>query len=375
MKAIVNGNIVLEDRIIENGVVLITEGRIEQVGSRDEINVPAGYEIIDAKGLFVGPGFVDIHCHAGGDYWAYQDPEKMASFHLAGGTTSINCTIFHDIGEEGAIDAMRKIRKAMEENRPGNIMGVHFEGPFLNPNYGASKHTSRPVDKREYQRHIAEAGDIIRMWTVSPELDGAREFIKDVHAIGIPLAMGHSAASPEDVFWAVENGVTICTHIMNATGAAISPTRWGGTRECGFDEAVMLCDNVYCEVINDKDGVHVRPEMVRLIIKTVGLDYVVGVTDACTGSVDESDINMVNGGLYGSKLRMFQVARNFKNNARLNMVDVFKVCSRNPARAVRRDHMVGTIEKGKDADFVIVDEDYNISKVILKGEVRIDNDN
>ena len=79
-------------------------------------------------------------------------------------------------------------------------MGVHFERSFPESQLRSQQAYQQTGGQREYQRHIAEAGDIIRMWTVSPELDGAREFIKDVHAIGIPLAMGHSAASPEDVF-------------------------------------------------------------------------------------------------------------------------------------------------------------------------------
>ena len=373
MKAIVNANVVLDDSIQEDCVILIENGVIKQLDKSWLVNLPVNCEKIDAQGLFVGPGFVDIHCHAGGDVWAYEDPEKMARFQLAGGTTSLNCTIFHDIGEEGAIDTMRKIRKTMKSNVPGNIVGVHFEGPFMNPKYGANKHSIRPVDKREYQRYLVEFADIITMWTIAPEIDGAREFITDVHAAGIPLAIGHSEASPEDVFWAVDNGVSICTHIMDATGCSISPTRWKGTRECGFDEAVMLCGNVYCEVINDSEGIHVRPEMIRLIIKTVGLDYVVAVTDACTGSLDDSDVNLINGILYGSKLRMFLAARNFKNNAFLDMVDVFKVCSRNPARAIHIDDKAGTIEPGKKADFVVVDDDYNISKVILAGEVKVEN--
>ena len=246
-------------------------------------------------------------------------------------------------------------------------MGVHFEGPFFNPKYGAQAKTIRPVNKREYQRYLEEDGDILRMWTVAPELEGAREFIQDVHAAGIPIAIGHSEASPEDVFWAVEHGASICTHIMDATGCSISPTRWGGTRECGFDEAVMLCDDVYCEIINDRQGVHVRPEMVRLIMKTIGIDHVVAVTDSCTGSPDDCDINMQNRELYGSKMRMFQAARNFKHNGRLDMVDVFKVCARNPARAVHIDDRVGTLEAGKKANIVIVDEEYSVKKVILEG--------
>ena len=260
MKAIIHANVVLEDRILSDGVIQIENGRIAEIGKTDAIKLLDACEIIDAENRFVGPGFVDIHCHAGGDAWAYEDPMRMARFHLAGGTTSLNCTIYHDIGEEGAIRAMKKIRKAMEENSPGNIMGIHFEGPFLNPGYGAMAKTIRPVDKREYRRYLAEAGDILRMWTVAPELENAREFITDVHAAGIPIAMGHSAASPEDVFWAVDHGATICTHIMDATCCWISPSRWGGTRECGFDEAVMLCDKIYCEIINDREGIHVRPE-------------------------------------------------------------------------------------------------------------------
>ncbi len=374
MKAIINGNIVLEDRILEDGILLIDGDHIHAIGTKSEISIPEGCEIIDAKGHYLGPGFVDIHCHAGGDCWCHENPEKVASFHLEGGSTSMNCTIYHDIGEDGAILAMRKIRKAMEEKKPGNIIGVHFEGPFFNPKYGARAKTIRPVDKREYQRHLDEAADILRMWTVAPELEGAREFITDVHAAGIPIAIGHSEASPEDVFWAVDHGVTICTHLMDATGTSISPSRWAGTRECGFDEAVMLCDNVYCEIINDSQGIHVRPEMVRLVIKTIGIDFVVAVTDSCTGSVDDLDVNLENGELCGSKMRMYQAARNFKHNARLGMVDVFKVCSRNPARAVHVDDTVGTIEVGKKANIVMVDDEYNIHKVILEGNTVVNNE-
>lgn len=370
MKAIVNASVVLEDSILHHGAIVIEQGRILAVGPMDTLPLP-DCPRIDAEGLFVGPGFVDIHCHAGGAHWAHDDPSAMAQFHLEGGTTSLNCTIYHDIGEEGASRAFKKIRAAMAQGNPGNIMGVHFEGPFFNPKYGARAKTIRPVDRREYLRHLAEAGDILRMWTVAPEIEDARAFILDVRAAGIPVALGHSEASYEDVRWAVEHGASICTHIMDATGSSISPTRWAGTRECSFDDAILLCDNVYVEIINDSGGIHVRPELVRLILKTVGVDYVVAVTDSCTGSLDESDVNMENGELCGSKMRMCQAARNFKHNAQLCMTDVFKVCARNPARAMLQDD-IGVIEPGRQANFVIVDEEYNIRKVLLHGDVRVD---
>ncbi len=372
MKAIVNANVVLENEILPNAAILIERGRILAVGPMDVLLLPDCPQI-DAGGRFVGPGFVDIHCHAGGTHWAHDNPPAMARFHLEGGTTSLNCTIYHDIGEEGAIRAFGKIRAAMELNDPGNIMGVHFEGPFFNPKYGARAKTIRPVDRREYMRHIAEAGDIIRMWTVAPEIENARQFILDVRAAGIPVALGHSEASYEDVLWAVEHGASVCTHILNATGASISPTRWIGTQEVTFDDAVLLCDGVYVELINDSDGIHVRPELVRLVLKTVGVDYVVGITDCSTGSLDDSDINLENGELCGSKMRMYQAARNFKHNARLDMPDVFKVCARNPARAMHRAD-IGLIEPGRQANFVFIDEEYAGHQVMLRGDVVVDND-
>lgn len=373
MKAIVNAKVVLPDRLVEDGVILMEGDRIQAVGSAKDIPLPADCEKIDAKGQVAGPGFVDIHCHAGGAYWAYDDPVKMAQHHLEGGTTSLDCTIFHDIGIEGAHDAMRKIRAAYEANTPGNIMGIHFEGPFLNRKYGASAKTARPVDRDEYMKYIELAGDLMRLWTFAPELPGTDQFIEDVQKVGIPMAMGHTEASPERVFECAAKGVSVCTHLTNATGCSIYPTRYGGTREVPFDEAIMLCDNVFCEIIHDARGVHVRPTMIKLILKTIGIDRMVAVTDACTGALDDDDINIVNGELYGSKLRMYQVARNFKNNLGMNEVDIFKICSRNPSRAVKMDGEVGTLEVGKKANVVIVDPDYSICKVILNGNVAVDN--
>lgn len=366
MKAIVNATLILENGILQDACVLMDNGLITAIGPTEAF--PSfDCETIDAEGLFAGPGFVDIHCHAGGGTWAHEDPVRMAEYHLKHGATSLNCTIYHDIGIEGAIDAMRKIRAAMANRTPGNIMGVHFEGPFFNPKYGAMATTIRPVDKNEYTRYLEEFADILTLWTVAPELTGAREFIRDVAAAGIPVAIGHSEASYADVAWAAANGARVCTHIMDATGCL--PTRWAGTREMGFDEAVMLQDDMYCEIINDKDGVHVRPEMIRFIIKAVGIDHIVGITDACTGGADGSDVNILDGGLCGSKLTMQNVALNFKNNAGLGMMDIFKVCASNPARAIRKDEEIGSIAPRKKANLVITDELFNLKNVILEGNI------
>ena len=108
MRAIVNANVVLPDRVLENGQILMENGRILAIGQ--ELPLLVQCECFDAQGLLAGPGFVDEHCHAGGDCWAYEDPVGMAKHHLLGGTTTLLCTIYHDIGVQGALDAMEKVR-------------------------------------------------------------------------------------------------------------------------------------------------------------------------------------------------------------------------------------------------------------------------
>ena len=315
---------------------------------------------------------MDLHCHAGGDVYFYEDPEAAAAHHLAGGTTSVNATIYHDIGRQGALDAMERIRALKAAGKLPNVMGIHFEGPFLSPKYGATKETSRPVDPAEYRTIIERYGALMNQWTVAPELDNAFAFIKEAAAAGIAVSIGHTEASPEQIQHAVDLGARVCTHTTNASGTAISPTRYDGTIEVSAAMACVLHDELFLEVINDRDGLHVRHDTVRLLIQAAGLDRICGVTDACIGPADDSDVNLVPGvGLSGSRLRMNNAARNFRDNTGLNMCEVFRVCSLNPARAMRRDYEIGSLEPGKRADIVLVDRDYNVQGVILQGRKAV----
>lgn len=373
MKAIVNVNAVLERRIVKNAVIAIAGERIAGVYAGQDVPPLSSFEeIIDGKGAFAGPGFVDLHCHAGGDYYFHENPEAVAKHHLAGGTTTMNCTLYHDIGRQGALDAMALVKSLHDAGGLPNVAGVHFEGPFLNPRYGAHSSCARPVDADEYRTAIERFGDFITLWTVSPELDGAFAFIREAVAAGIIVAIGHTEASPEQINRAIDLGARVCTHLTNATGVSISPTRYGGTLEVSVDMACMLRDELFLEIINDRNGLHVRPDTIRFIIKAAGLERVCGVTDACTGTKDDTDVNLEPGeGLCGSKLTMNGVARNFSDNAGLDMCQAFRVCSLNPARAMRLDNAIGSIEAGKRADIVLVDGEYNVQGVLLRGETAI----
>lgn len=366
MRAIINAQVVLPDRVLERGQIVMEQGRILAVGQ--DLPLPEECAVYDAHGLLAGPGFVDQHCHAGGDCWAYDDPVQMARHHLMGGTTTLLCTIYHNIGIQGALDAMAKVRAAMERGAPGNIAGLFFEGPFMNPKHGCFLDMIRPVDEAEYTQYLRQYRDIIKLWMVAPELPGAQKFMDAVRQAGIPLAIGHSEASVACVADAASRGAAVCTHICDATGTSIEPTRWGGTQEVSFDVACMLQPGMFCEIINDSQGIHVRHDMIRFIIQAVGVDRVIGVTDACTGALDDSDVNIVGGDLYGSKLRMNQAARNFRRKVGLSAPEVFRVCALNSARALHMEKEVGSLEPGKLANAVLLDPDYNVRQVFLKGE-------
>ena len=369
MKLIKNAKVVLPDRVCEDGMVLVEQGRIVYAG--DRFDVPGKHDELDVGGALVSPGFVDIHCHAGGEWWCWDDPEKMARVHLEGGTTSLDCTVSPHIGHDGILKAIRDIVAAKNEKRPGNIMGIHLEGPYMNPNYGGFREFFHDIDKEEYDGFFAAAEGNIRLVTVAPELKNSEMLIRDCVKNGTTVAMGHSDAAPEQVFAAADAGATVCTHIMDATGTTKADVYTGGTKDVSFDEAIMMRDDVMCEIINDQKGVHVRKLMTKYILKVVGLDRIIAVTDACTGSLDDNDINMLDGSLIGSKMRMFQAARNFKYNTGLNPWQVSRVCSLNPAKAVHLDHEIGSLEAGKRANLVISDDDYNIKMVMLDGEIVV----
>ncbi len=367
--ALKNARLVLPDGIVYPGALLWEDGRILACGREEELDLSRAERVIDAKGLLAGPGFVDIHCHAGGEFWAYENPVAVARHHLAGGTTSMLLTMYHQQTPEEILRAAGWIREAMESRTPGNIAGIHMEGPYLSPKYGAHVSSARKPDPAEYEEYLRVFGDLVGQWTYSPEVEGTEAFAKRLKEEGITMAIGHSEANYEQVTRAVENGATICTHITDATGNSGKPFS-DGTKAVSFDMACLGTPGMYLEMINDCLGAHVLPEMSRIIVRLAGVDRIIGITDACTGTAEPgTDINIVNGELYGSLLTMIDSARNFANNTKLSAEEVFRVCATNPARAIGLTD-VGTLEPGKRANLVLVDEaaGWTLEGVFLDGE-------
>jgi N-acetylglucosamine-6-phosphate deacetylase len=155
---------------------------------------------------------------------------------------------------------------------------------------------------------------------------------------------------------------------MCATGRLPSPHK--GTREPGSDEYVLVSDDMYVEVIADSLGAHVRPGNIKLIYKLKGYAGIIIITDCCTGGDTRgSDVNIINGQLYGSRLTMATACRNMKKYTGARVWEIFKMASENPARAIGVFEKYGSLEVGKMADIVLINQDFEVQEVILAGEL------
>ncbi|MBO5316977.1 MAG: amidohydrolase family protein [Oscillospiraceae bacterium] len=384
MKAIINATLVMKDHLIPDGVLIIEDGKIADFGEMRTTPVPEGCDIIDAKGLYVGPGLVDIHSHAGGGVRFEQDPKKAAPSHLQHGTTSILATPGYRLTTPEYIACIDRIREAMQSPEGENIAGIYMEGPYINPNFGSLKHLNPwagPIRAEDYQPVIDAGADLIRVWVLGPEREGILDFVKDARKANpnVKFTVGHSEASPQQIEALMPYGLCIGTHHTNATGDL---PKYPECRGVCVDEAVNNNREIYAELISDSAGIHVDPYMQRLIRRIKGDDRIILISDQTShaamnppGFDHVTDINftlMENGGIdiSGSKLYLNGACRNYMKHTGASIVDAFRVGSYNPAKVVGLTDR-GEIRKGLRADLVITDHQMNIQSVILKGEVKL----
>lgn len=379
MICIKNARVIKEEGVIENGVILIDGQRIAAVGAADTVDVPSDAQIIDAEGLYVGPGFVDIHVHGGGKSMFHADPWDAAEHFLAHGETTVLATLYYDLDKESFVEAIKRIKSAMAEKE--NIRGFYMEGPYMNPRYGASPEKNKwkgEIKFEDYKALVDTAGSDALVWAVAPEREGLEPFMAYAKQVNdsVVFAVGHSQAHPTEIEALKKYGIKIHTHCMNATGR---PNGGGGVRGVGPDEACLLDDDVYAEMICDSLAIHVMPEMMRLLIKVKGIEKIILISDSFVSDEPNpekyshvTDLSFdANGGLCGSKLTLDAAARNLMKHTGCSISDAFLAAATNPARAVGLYGETGSVEVGKLADLVFVDEKINVKKVILKGRTEV----
>lgn len=376
MKCIINGRIVMPDCVLLDHVIIFDK-EIQSIVPQQDINLDE-YNVIDAKGNLVAPGLVDIHIHGylGEDAsdGRTEGLKIMAAGIARNGVTSWCPTTMTIAKEEieKAFDTARKV-KAECNCYGAKILGVNCEGPFINP----SKKGAQPG---EYilppdGDFILKHADILKLFTVAPEMEGAKECISKVYEDGRVLAsMGHTGATFEEANAGIEVGVRHATHLFNAMTALQH-------RNPGVVGAALSDERVSCELI--ADTFHVNPGLYKLVAKAKG-DKLCLITDCMrAGGMEDGDYTLggqhviktgiqcllEDGTIAGSVLKLNEAVRNLRDYTELSLSEVFACASINPAKAVGEADKIGSLEVGKCADIIICDDDINVITTIIEGEV------
>lgn len=374
MQAIINGKIVLPDRIVEDAVLLF-DAKIEGIVPANEL--PAAAETIDAAGKYVIPGLIDMHIHGylGEDAsdGSFDGIRTMAEGVAKNGVTSFLPTTM-TVSYDELRAAFAQIRKGMEESisdawQGAQILGVNAEGPFINPSKKGAQagENIRPGDADFLKEYL----DIIRVFTIAPEMPGNMDCIREMAGKCL-ISMGHTNATFDEAKAGIEAGVGHVTHLFNAQTALMH-------RDPGVVGAALTDDRVSTELI--ADAFHVNANLFPLVAKMKG-DKLVLITD-CTRAggladgeytlggqpifVNGIECRLADGTIAGSVLRLNHAVRNLLKYTSLPVWEAVNAASLNPAKRIGADGVKGSLEKGKDADIVLCDEEFNICRTISRG--------
>lgn len=375
------------DLLIENGKITGTV----KPGSADA----RAQQVLDAKGGWILPGFIDCHCHGGGGY-DFMDGSEIAfksilSAHVRHGTTALAPTAV-----ACDLENMKKlfsIYRTIEKNDylMADLVGFHLEGPYLSMAQRGAQPTRqiRDPDPAEVRQILDEGRDIICRWTAAPERPGMKIFADQVRSKGITLSVGHSDAICQQIQQAFIWGFHSITHLYSGTTTV---RKLNQVIKAGIVEAAYLIDDMVIELIGD--GHHVPKEVIQLAHKIKGADKVILITDAMRAAgtdartsylglmIPENQVIIEQGvaklpdrsSYAGSIATMDQVFQNAVVNAKLPVPDVVKMVSTNSAKLIGIDHRKGRIHPGYDADIVILDSNYNVQATLVRGRVVFQND-
>lgn len=370
-----NCKIVYLDKI-EEGSLLIKDGKIAEIN-------PKFYEdddVIDCKGLYISPGFIDVHIHGAGGYDT-MDGTVEALTNIAKTIASHGTTSFLPTTMTCSMDDIKKavetVAYCIDNKYEGaNMLGVHLEGPFINlamigaqnPNY-----IQKPSIET-FKKMVGENIGVIKSITLAPEIEGAKELIEYLSKANIVVSIGHSKAGYKEAMEGINWGISHSTHLYNA----MTPLHH---REPGIVGAVFDSD-ITTETISD--GIHISYPSLRIAYKQKGTDKVLLVTDAmmaCGMSegkyalggqdvfVSNGAARLENGALAGSILTLDKAVKNVYTNSSYKLYEVIKMATYNAAKHCKVQHRKGLIKQGYDADLIMFDDSITIKKVIINGKV------
>lgn len=385
MLSLINSSLILPDQKLPQSALVIEAGRIVRIVS-DAREFPKG-EKLDVAGATILPGFVDVHIHGaiGIDVMAAssEDLIQVSEFLATQGVTSWLPTLVPASDEEyrSAISAIDNASQAA--HRGAKIVGVHYEGPFVNSHQCGALH-------REYFKTYREPRDVevlpvpgatasAKMITVAPEIEGGVELVKELQRRGWIISIGHTRADESILDQAANAGARHMTHFMNAMPQLHhrqpGPVGWGLSR-----------DDVTCDVI--ADGIHLHPITLRAVVNAKGSAGLSLISDAIaaagkgdgdyqiwgeTISVKNGRTSNANGNIAGSVITILDAVRMMRSLG-VSEVEVAQMASTNPATLLHLDDC-GSIEVGKRADLVALDQEGNVQLTIVNGEVVFQKEN
>ena len=375
---IINGKIFTPQGWLDEGSVLMRDNKILEVTNCDLALI--GANLIDAKGMYIVPGFVCMHAHGGGGHDFTECTEEAfrtaVKAHQKRGASSIFPTLssspFSEIRK--AVSICEKLMK--EKDSP--VLGLHVEGPYLNPKMAGGQFARKVKnpDKEEYTSLLDET-NCIKRWDSSPELPGALEFAGYLRSKGIVAAISHTEAEYDGIKAAYEAGYTHAAHFYNAMPGFHKRREY---KYEGTVESVYLTDGMTIELI--ADGNHLPSTILRLAYKLKGVSHTCLVTDAlayaAAEGVEITDPNVIiedgvckmadRSSLAGSIATMDVLVRTMVK-AGIPLGDAINMVSETPARIMGVDDRKGTLQKDKDADLLVLDRDLNIRAACAMGNL------
>ena len=369
MKAIVNAKIVTDKEVLV-GFNLLFSKKIIKITKE----LPIWAKVIDAKGLYLSAGFIDIHIHgsAGFDVMdaSFEALDAISKSILQTGTTSFLATTM-TMSQEDIVRALSNIHKHKNSVTGAKILGTHLEGPFIN----LEKHGAQNP-KFIQKANLALIEPFIKsinMITLAPEVEVAKDFIEYLNRYypHIILSIGHSEATYEKAKESFSWGISHATHLFNA----MNPLHH---REPGIVGAVLSDNSVSCDIIADL--IHIHPSFFNMLYK-LKPEQLVLVTDAMRAGciqcgvsevggqkviVKDGEARLEDGTLAGSVLKMNEALRNFSQHSDVSLVELVAMVTKVPAQKLGLE--IGELKEDYSADMVLFDKDFNIFSVYIEGK-------
>lgn len=378
------GEVYTSQKILKDATIKIDNQVLTKVSDqthKNQTHTNKDHQVIDLSGYKVLPGLFDLHIHGVNGHdtldGSFHALNEMSIYLAKYGVTSfLAATVTAD--KTKIHNAVENVADSMDKGLDGaTLWGSYVEGPYITPEYKGAHPDNfiRELDMNEIERIIKRSRETVKVLALAPEKKNASKVISYLKSKGIKIALGHSNATYAEATKAIENGADIAVHTFNGM-------RGLHHREPGLVGAVLNNDNIKAEII--ADGVHVDIPVMQILKRCKSKEDIILVTDCMrAGGLEDGEYNLgelkvwvkdnvarvESGSLAGSTLRLIDGVKNMVEKAKTPLQDAVNMASLNPARTLNLDKTVGSIEEGKWADIIAIDDNYNVVFTMVNGKI------